>query len=74
MNLHLVYDLAFILPESNPFSPAGTYGEDWALLRLVDTAAFQMMTGMDRVFTFTLNKQCSGWPYRLMDFIAYRGE
>ena len=59
------------MPLRNPFTPEGDYGEDWVCVRVVEQAAFEMMTGMDQCFGLTLSATCPGWPLRLMDFIGY---
>ena len=74
MTLYFVSDADSSLPARNPFSVSGAYGDDWAVLRLVTTDAFQMKTARERAFTFTLSTGCPGWPYRLMDFVAYQFE
>ena len=74
MGLHFVYDIDFKLPEHNPFSQRGSYEGNWVMLKLVDTDKFQMMTGTDRIFSFTLSKLCEGWQYRFMDYVNYQSE
>jgi hypothetical protein len=74
MTVYFVPDAGFRLPARNPFSADGTYGDGWAVLRLVTTAEFEMKTALEGAFTFTLSTNCPGWPYRLMDFVAYQSE
>ena len=74
MTLYFVPDAGFELPARNPFATDGAYGDGWAVLRLVTTAAFQKKTARERAFTFTLSTNCPGWRYSLMDFVAYQGE
>jgi len=71
-NLYFIYNVDLNLPELNPFSQNGLYGDNWVTLKIVDTDKFQMMTGEAVIFNFTISKQCDGWQYRVMDYINYQ--
>ena len=66
-------DPSFNQTQANPFDGNRPYGEDWIMLKLVESADFTLFTGggTDGIFRLVLTKATDHWPYRLFDFIGY---